>query len=75
MEVFDNEMKVRINGELKDIHGTLKLSELLNSLNLKSNGIAVELNKEVVSKEKWEHLALSEGDTIEIVHFVGGGSN
>ena len=51
-------MKVRINGELKEVQGALRLDELLNFLNLKSNGIAVELNKEVVSKEKWAVVAL-----------------
>lgn len=67
-------MKLRINGEVKEFENSLKLSELLNSLNLKPNGIAIELNKEVVLKEKWANVLLSEGDTVEIVHFVGGGS-
>ena len=67
-------MKLRVNGEVKEFQNTLKLSELLNSLNLKPSGIAIELNKEVVLKEKWQNVLLSEGDAVEIVHFVGGGS-
>ena len=67
-------MKVRINGEVREFPKPLNLHEMLDSLNLQPNGIAIELNKEVVLKEKWANLALSEGDLVEIVHFVGGGS-
>ncbi len=67
-------MKIRINGEFKECESSLNLSDLLNSLCLKSGGIAIELNKEVVVKDKWTNVTLSEGDTLEIVHFVGGGS-
>ena len=67
-------MKLRINGEIKEFQNSLKLSELLYSLDLKPNGIAIELNKEVVLREKWANVLLREGDAVEIVHFVGGGS-
>ena len=67
-------MKVQINGDFKELHQALKLNELLSSLNVKPNGVAVELNREVIAKEKWSSVTISDGDSIEIVHFVGGGS-
>jgi sulfur carrier protein len=40
---------------------------------MKSDRVAVELNREIASRDRWAQLELSEGDQIEIVHFVGGG--
>ena len=52
----------------------MKLTDLFGTLNIRSSGIAVELNKQVIAKENWPSMTLSDGDQIEIVHFVGGGS-
>ena len=67
-------MKVRINGESIDIEASISLSELLQRMTIPSKGVAVELNKQVISsKEPWGNIVLKEGDTLEIVHAVGGG--
>ncbi len=66
-------MKVRINGEERKLDKSTTLLELLLSLELATERIAVELNKEVVSKKDWEKTEIKDGDVIEIVHFVGGG--
>ena len=66
-------MKVRVNGDFKELQQAFKLNELLSSLDVKPNGVAVELNREVIAKEKWPSITISDGDHIEIVHFVGGG--
>ena len=66
-------MKVVINGEIKEIATKINLQALLKNLSLASERIAVELNKEVVSKKDWENIEINEADKIEIIHFVGGG--
>ncbi len=66
-------MKVFINGETREVGGELNLKNLLESLSLSQERIAVELNKEVVRKKDWETIQVKDADKIEIVHFVGGG--
>ena len=41
---------------------------------MKSDRVAVELNREIVSRDQWPTTQLKDGDRLEIVHFVGGGS-
>jgi thiamine biosynthesis protein ThiS len=42
-------------------------------LGIKPDRVAVELNRNIVPREQWEKTPLSDGDRLEIVHFVGGG--
>jgi thiamine biosynthesis protein ThiS len=51
------------------------LSALVDQLGMKSDRVAIELNREIVPREEWEHTRLADGDRLEIVHFVGGGSD
>ena len=51
----------------------LSLSELVDSLSLKPEQIAIELNQTVIRRGQWQATPLHEDDKIEIVHFVGGG--
>jgi sulfur carrier protein len=66
-------MKILINGESKELRQNLNLIELLKHFSLPNERIAVELNREVVRKRDWETTKISEGDQIEVIHFVGGG--
>jgi len=68
-------LQVYINGESKEFSGTPSLAELITELDLPAARIAVEVNREVVRKGDWGSTLLSDEDRIEIVHFVGGGSN
>jgi sulfur carrier protein len=40
---------------------------------MKQDRVAVELNRDIVPRDKWPQTNLSDGDRLEIVHFVGGG--
>lgn len=51
----------------------LSLSELVDSLSLKPEQIAIELNQTVIRRGQWQATSLREDDKVEIVHFVGGG--
>ena len=50
------------------------LEQLIADLGLKGDRVAVEHNGEIVPRTRWAETALSEGDRLEMVHFVGGGS-
>jgi sulfur carrier protein len=66
-------MNIVVNGENKQITDSKNLFELLKSLDLPTEHVAIELNKEVVRRKNWESTNIKDADKIEIVHFVGGG--
>ncbi len=68
-------MKIQINGEGRDIESSLTLTALLETLGMKAGRVAVERNRNIVPREQWSQTFLAEGDRLEIVHFVGGGSS
>ena len=69
-------MRIQINGEPREFpQSSLSLKELLDTLSLPPQRIAVELNKTIVPRSHWEKTIVGEGDQIEIVHFVGGGED
>jgi thiamine biosynthesis protein ThiS len=67
-------MKLSINGVGRAFDSSLSLSALVDALGMKSDRVAVELNREIVPRDQWAVTQLSDGDQLEIVHFVGGGS-
>jgi thiamine biosynthesis protein ThiS len=68
-------MKLQINGEGLDFASPLSLSSLVEQLGMKPERVAVELNGNIVPREKWAGTILCEGDRVEIVQFVGGGAS
>ena len=66
-------VKLRINGQDRDVPNGLTVTALLEHLQLTSERVAVEVNAEVVRRARHPEIQLSEGDQIEIVTFVGGG--
>jgi len=67
-------MKLHINGEEKTFDSPLTLAVMVASLGMKPDRVAVELNRDIVPRERWAETSLHDGDRLEIVHFVGGGS-
>jgi len=67
------ELRVQVNGEIRDVADHSTLSDLVDELSLAPARIAIELNGDVVRRNKWTETVLSEGDRLEVVHFVGGG--
>ena len=66
-------MRLIINGDEKSYPDALSLAELIEQLGMKGDRVAVELNREIVSRAQWPETTLNDGDKLEIVHFVGGG--
>jgi sulfur carrier protein len=68
-------MKLQINGEERAFpEGALTLAALIESFQMKPDRVAVELNRDIVQRDRWPETPLKDGDRLEIVHFVGGGS-
>jgi thiazole synthase len=67
-------MQLTINGEAREMGGAATVAELLTALSLDARKIAIELNREIVPRSAYAQTALSDGDRIEIVHFIGGGN-
>jgi thiamine biosynthesis protein ThiS len=66
-------MRVKINGEDREVNDGLTLTELLESLQIRPGRVVVERNRDIVPREDYSATSIMEGDTLEIVHFVGGG--
>lgn len=66
-------IRVVLNGESREVPDNLTLKELLRFLHLKEERVAIERNREIVSREAWEQVRVEPGDQLEIVQFVGGG--
>jgi thiamine biosynthesis protein ThiS len=49
------------------------VSDLIKSLGLNPERLAVELNRKIIRRSEWDSTRVSEGDRVEVVHFVGGG--
>jgi len=67
------DLKLQINGEFREFPSPLSLAALVEHLGMQQGRVAIELNREVVPRERWAATGLCEGDSLEIVHFVGGG--
>lgn len=66
-------MQLVINGVARSVPDGLTIAALVEHLEMKSDRVAVELNREIVPRGKWNETSLGENDRLEIVHFVGGG--
>ena len=66
-------MNLTINGESQP-YSAETLAALVKQLGMKADRVAIELNREIVPRDQWPQTALHDGDHLEIVHFVGGGS-
>lgn len=67
-------MTIVVNGNQTDIPDSSTISDVISLLGLKSERVAVELNKKIVRRAEWGSTTIAEGDRLEVVHFVGGGS-
>jgi thiamine biosynthesis protein ThiS len=67
-------MKIVINGEERSFDDHLTLAALVAQLGMKADRVAVELNHSIVRRDKWTQTELHDGDRLEVVHFVGGGT-
>jgi thiamine biosynthesis protein ThiS len=65
---------IKLNGDTHEIAGPLTVSDLLAELNIDARRVAVEHNLVVLKRDAFGTITVQEGDEVEIVNFVGGGS-
>jgi thiamine biosynthesis protein ThiS len=68
-------LTILVNGEEKELAEGSTVAQLIEAVGLRPERLAVELNREIVRRAEWGSTSLSDGDKVEIVHFVGGGGD
>ncbi|MBC8304978.1 MAG: sulfur carrier protein ThiS [Pelagibacterales bacterium] len=68
-----NKIKIKLNGKLSTINNNLSLLNYIKKLKVPLKKVAIELNQEIMDKNKLGKIKLKNNDKIEIVHFIGGG--
>jgi sulfur carrier protein len=68
-----NKIKIKVNGKISLIKGNFSLLNLIRKLKISVKKVAIELNYEIVDKNKLNKIKLKNNDKVEIVHFIGGG--
>ena len=68
-----NKIKIKLNGKFSTINGNLSLLNCIKKLKIPIKKVAIELNYEIIDKNKLGKITLKNKDKIEIVHFIGGG--
>jgi len=66
-------VNVHVNGKVESLAADCSISTLIEQMDLEGKRIAVELNLDIVPKSEHFQTQLKEGDTVEIVHAIGGG--
>lgn len=66
-------MNIVLNGEQHDVETGTSLRELIHRLGFSPEATAVQRNNEIVARSAYADTFLTEGDTVELVRFVGGG--
>ncbi|SFL40114.1 sulfur carrier protein [Gracilibacillus orientalis] len=67
-------MEITVNGDVLTVKEDItNIEELVQELHLEKKSLIVEHNQTILKKDKHKETAISEGDKLEIVHFVGGG--
>jgi thiazole synthase len=73
VETVQETVRVRVNGEPKSVSAGLTIAGLLTEIGISPKKVAVERNLEIVPRATLDSVRVEDGDSFEIVHFVGGG--
>jgi thiamine biosynthesis protein ThiS len=66
-------MTISLNGKRREVRDGLTVRSLLDELELHPGMVVVELNRDILPRDRYADVPLRDGDAIELVHFVGGG--
>ena len=70
---FKNKIKIKVNGKKIISQDNETIGKLVKRLKLPLNKVAIELNRKILDKHSLKKIKINNNDTIEIVHFIGGG--
>lgn len=74
VKAIDKKINITLNGQKAEIPCGLSLSEFLSLYKIDPRRVAVELNLNIIEKDKYTATSLKDGDKLEIIGFVGGGA-
>ena len=66
-------IKIKVNGKVKIFQEKTNLNNLVKNLKIPIKKVAIELNQEIIDKKNLNKIMLKNNDSVEIVHFIGGG--
>jgi sulfur carrier protein len=66
-------MKITVNGDTVELPASCSITQLLEHLDMTGGRVAVELNQQIIPRSQHAGQPLSDGDSVEIVHAIGGG--
>ena len=72
---LESTIELVVNGEPLRLPAGSALPDLVAHLGLAPERVAIERNREIVPRNRWSETWLADGDSLEIVHFVGGGGS
>jgi thiamine biosynthesis protein ThiS len=67
------DLEIMVNGEPRRLPRPATVADLLRHLSLDPRTVVVELNREIIRRPRLHETTLTDGDAVELVHFVGGG--
>lgn len=68
-------MKITLNGKTRELTDALNLENVIGEFCTDKNPVIAELNGKIIKNPRWKETLIKEGDTVELVSFVGGGSS
>ncbi len=66
-------MNIKVNGRDHTFDDPINLTQLIEKIEVKQSLFVIELNKDIIHKDKYDNVYLKEDDKVEVVSFVGGG--
>ena len=67
--------KIYLNGDAQEVNLPLNVSELIKQSDVQQpDMVSVQVNEEFAEREDWERIQLKEGDKVDFLYFMGGGS-
>ena len=66
-------MEIIFNGKPREIQKSISIQEFLNQLQIDCMQVVVEHNRSIIARQRLDETLLNHGDTLEVIHFVGGG--
>lgn len=73
MTTDGEQIRIRLNGEERSVPAGLDVADLLERVGVDRREVVVERNRKILRRDELEDIDVEEGDTLELVHFVGGG--
>ncbi len=70
---METRLTITLNGQTRGLDAPVNVVGLLTQIGLDTRKVAVERNEEIVPRSSYAQTWLDEGDSLEIVHFIGGG--